>query len=80
MSTIRIDLWLHRDQGDAWLMSRSGVGQGTYVPKSAVVLEEGHPVPTLMPVGPIRCEIDRGFGELKGLVEVKDERQGEMFG
>lgn len=76
---VRAKLWLHREERDAWLVSRSGLGAGVFVPKSQLVLEPGHPVPTLTPVGPLDVELPDWLAEEKGLVDVKAEGQGDLF-
>lgn len=76
---VRAQLYLHREEHDAWLVSRSGVGAGVFVPKSQLVLEAGHPVPTLVPVGPVHCELPDWLAAEKGLVDAKVEGQGDLF-
>jgi len=76
---VPVKLWLHRDVGDAWLVSRGGVGAGVFVPKSQLVLEDGHPLPLLAPVGPVAAEMPDWLAEDKGLVDVKFEGQGDLF-
>ncbi len=76
---VTLKLWLHRDVGDAWLVSRGGLGAGVFVPKSQLVLEAGHAVPTLVPVGPVAAEMPGWLAEEKGLIDVKVEGQGDLF-
>lgn len=76
---VRAKLWLHREEGDAWLVSRSGVGAGVFVPKSLLVLEVGHEVPVFGPVGPLDVELPDWLAEEKGLIDVKVEGQGDLF-
>jgi len=76
-TTVR--LWLHREETDAWLVSRGGVGAGVFVPKSLLVLEVGHPVPVFAPVGPVSGEMPDWLAEEKGLIDGKVEGQGDLF-
>lgn len=76
---ITVRLWLHREEGDAWLVSRGGVGAGVFVPKSQLRLEPGHPVPVLAPVGPVDAELPDWLAEDKGLIDVKVDGQGDLF-
>lgn len=79
LAFIELKLWLHREQGDAWLVSASGVGAGVYVPKSSVDWLEPLRLPTLAPEGPFAARLDRAIGESKGLVQRPDPNQAEMF-
>lgn len=76
---VPVKLWLHREAGDAWLVSRGGVGAGVFVPKSQMVLEVGHPMPVMAPVGPVSVEMPAGIAEEKSLIDVKVEGQGDLF-
>jgi len=78
---IVLDLRLHREERDAWLVSRSGVGAGRFLPKSEIEIEDGHPVPLLhgSPVGPVRVRLPDWLAEKEGLAEVKAEGQGDLF-
>lgn len=76
-TTVR--LWLHREETDAWLVSRGGVGAGVFVPKSLLVLEVGHAVPLWGPVGPVSVEMPDWLAEEKGLIDGKVEGQGDLF-
>jgi hypothetical protein len=75
---IPVRLYLHREEDDAWLVSRGSVGAGVFAPKSQLVLEAGHPVPTLMPVL-VDAELPDWLAREKGLVDVKVEGQGDLF-
>lgn len=74
-----LPIWLHREEADAWLVSLSGVGAGVFVPKSEIAIEEGHPVPTLMPVGPVKVEMPVWLAREKGLWAPPDPNQGSLF-
>ena len=76
---VHAKLWLHREERDAWLVSRGGLGAGVFVPKSQLVLEAGHQVPVMAPVGPVDAELPDWLAEEKGLVDVKVEGQGDLF-
>jgi len=76
---VPVKLWLHREEGDAWLVSRTGVGAGVFVPKSQLVLEVGHPVPVFSPVGPLDVELPDWLAAEKGLTTKKVEGQGDLF-
>ncbi len=91
---VRAKLWLHREERDAWLVSRTGLGAGVFVPKSQLALEPGHPVPVFAgssaprsgaanlfggPVGPLDVELPDWLAEEKGLIDVKVEGQGDLF-
>jgi len=71
-------LWLHREERDAWLVSRNGVGAGVFVPKSLLELEPGHPMPVFAPVT-IDARLPDWLAEEKGLIDVKVEGQGDLF-
>lgn len=79
LGRVPVRLYLHRDQGDAWLVSGSGVGAGIFVPKSSIEWKDAVRMPTLAPEGPFAAEIDRNMGELKGLVTRPDPNQGDLF-
>lgn len=76
---ITISLWLHREEADAWLCSRGGVGAGVYLPKSEISIEPGHPVPDFGPVGPVKVDVPRWLAEREGLVRTDDVNQGALF-
>lgn len=76
---VTLKLWLHREEGDAWVCSASGIGAGTFLPKSEIAIEEGHPVPTMLPVGPVRVELPRWLARDRGLVDTPAEGQGSLF-
>jgi len=75
---ITVRLWLHREEGDAWLVSRGGVGAGVFVPKSQLRLEPGHPAPVFGAVQ-VDVEMPDWLAEEKGLIDVKVEGQGDLF-
>ncbi len=79
---IVLDLWLHREERDAWLVSRSGVGAGRFLPKSEIEIEDGHPFPMLhgSPVGPVQVRVPDWLAEKEGLSEREAEgQQGSLF-
>jgi len=74
----RVKVWLciHRDDGDAWLVSRDGVGAGTYLPKSQVDVADGASVGFRVREEfemPNWLAMDRGF------VAKADEGQGSLL-
>lgn len=79
MGRLVLNLWLHREERDAWLVSRSGVGAGRFLPKSEIDIEDGHPVPVLGAVGPVRVSLPDWLAEKEGLSEAKAEGQGSLF-
>lgn len=73
-------LWLHREERDAWLVSRFGVGAGVFLPKSEIEIEPGHPVPVLQPVGPVSIEVPEWLALDRGLIEpAAHPDQGALF-
>lgn len=76
---IAIQLWLHREQGDAWLVSANGVGAGVYVPKAALDWPGDMRPAAMGASGPWDALIDAGIAETKGLVSLPDPNQTEMF-
>ncbi len=76
---MNLKLWLHREERDAWLVSRGGVGAGVYLPKSEIAIEAGHPVPVLGPVGPVTVEVPRWLAEREGFAEASDPAQASLF-
>ncbi len=76
---MKLMLWLHREEADAWLVSRAGVGAGVYLPKSQIVLPPpGHPVPLAGPVGPVAIEVADWLAARERLVREDDPAQWEL--
>lgn len=75
----KLSLWLHREERDSWLVSRSGLGAGVYLPKTQIALEDGHPLPLAGPVGPVRVVLPDWLAEDRGLLDREDEAQGGLF-
>lgn len=74
-----LKLWLHREERDAWLVSRAGVGAGVYLPKSEIAIEAGHPVPLMTPVGPVSVELPAWLAADRGLITADNSQQGNLF-
>lgn len=72
-------LWLHREEADAWLVSTAGVGAGSYLPKTEISIEDGHPVPVMMPVGPVKVTVPRWLAADRGLWSPPDPNQSSLF-
>jgi hypothetical protein len=76
---MKLMLWLHREEADAWLVSLSGVGSGVFLPKSQIAIEAGHPVPVMQPVGPVAIELPAWLAQRERLVVEREEGQGSLF-
>jgi hypothetical protein len=76
-SSVKVRLWLHRDDAENWWVSTAGVGVPTNLPKSKVVVPDGAVIGLLG--GAVEVELPRWLAEQRNLVAQRDERQGELL-
>lgn len=73
--TITLQLWLHRDASDAWLVSAEGFGAGVWLPKAEVVVPaDAVPMTGGLGHAPVSVTLPRWLAEDRGLVTARDER------
>jgi hypothetical protein len=79
--SITLRLWLHREEPDAWLVSRSGIGAGEWLPKSQVAVPEEVHALVLGdgPRGPFEIDVPEWLAVKKGLMHAPDGRQAVLF-
>lgn len=74
-----LQLWLHRSEPDAVLVSVGGVGAGEWLPCSQIVMPEGAAPAALGPGGPFDFVVPRWLAEKHRLAAERDDRQGELL-